>query len=71
MDTHAGQVGILSAYLASSKGTVGMICQLKVLVPGSLFIGYLLFPLQGFVWLGGPWDWQLRGLGRGHGSMGH
>ena len=24
--------------------------QIQVLVPGSLFIGYLLFPLQGFVW---------------------
>ena len=24
---------------------------IQVLVPGSLFIGYLLFPLQGFVWL--------------------
>jgi len=23
---------------------------IQVLVPGSLFIGYLLFPLQGFVW---------------------
>lgn len=26
--------------------------QSQVLVPGSLFIGYLLFPLQGFVWFG-------------------